>query len=76
MTTLSIKGLIAELEMVSGNTRTADLAMAAAGKLKEAEELRVAVEERAAAAIADAVASRKVTEAVNKLRANTVSVRD
>jgi hypothetical protein len=50
--------------------------MAAAGKLKEADELRNAVECRADAIAHQANSNRAVDAAVAKLRANTVNVRE
>lgn len=76
MAKLTICELAEALEKVSGDNRTVDLCMAAAGKLKEADELRNAVECRADAIAHQANSNRAVDAAVAKLRANTVNVRE
>lgn len=74
MAALSIKDLISELEQVSASPRIASLCMAAAGRLKITEDLRLAVECRADALQHKANQEAAVATSVAKLRYTTVTV--
>lgn len=74
MATLSVKELIEQLEAVTA-PQAADLTMAAAGRLKLSEKLRVAVEKRDAAIRESTATAAEVTAILQEFRKLDVNIR-
>lgn len=76
MATLTLRELIDELEKLTGAPRAVDLAMAAAGFLRQAYDLQIAVQGRQDALQHEKNMTTEVNKVVAKLMTSTVNIRE